>query len=148
MRLFRAVAFSIVTSFAPCICLFVHAAEESASLDSRQVITVNLQQAKRLYELGATFIDIRDRDAWQIGHIDKALHYDFYEELSAIKSNDAINKDTPLVFYCDSSECLQAAYASAVSLFWGYDKVFYFQDGYFAWLLKDYPIQSLVAKLH
>ena len=148
MRLFRAVAFSIVTSFAPCICLFAGAAEESMALDSREVVTVNLQQAKRLYELGATFIDIRSQDAWQIGHIDKALHYDFYEDLNALKNNTNISKDTPLVFYCESSECLQAAYASAVGLFWGYDKVFYFQDGYFAWLLKDYPVQSLAAKLH
>ena len=151
MRLFRLVAVSIAASFAPCTCL-VAGAENSANekpiQDSRQVITINLEQAKKLHELGATFIDIRSPESWRIGHIDKALNFDFYEDLNGIKQSPQIAKDTPLVFYCESSECVQAAYASAVSLFWGYDKVFYFQDGYFAWLLKDYPIESLVTRLN
>ena len=148
MRLFRVVAFSLITSFAPCSCLLASDGEPDLDENARQVITVSLQQAKKLHELGATFIDIRSLDSWQIGHIEKALHFDFYENLGGLKDSAEITKQTPLVFYCDSSECLQAAYASAVSLFWGYDKVFYFQDGYYAWLLNDYPIQSLVTKLH
>ena len=146
MRLLRLVAISLMASFAPCICLSAN--EQGVSVNqARQVITVSLEQAKRLHDLGATFIDIRSHDAWQIGHIDKALHYDFYNDLDSLRNSEEITKDTPLVFYCESSECLQAAYASAVSLFWGYDKVFYFQDGYYAWLLKDYPIQSGSTKL-
>jgi rhodanese-related sulfurtransferase len=137
-----------MASFAPCICLLANEGNSTSVEDSRHVVTISLQQAKRLHELGATFIDIRSADDWRIGHIDKALHYDFYQDLSALKDSTEFSKDTPLVFYCESSECLQAAYASAVSLFWGYDKVFYFQDGYFAWLLNDYPIQSLVSNLH
>lgn len=148
MRLLGAVAISLVASFAPCLHLAANEVDFSKQEDVREVITVSLQQAKRLHEAGATFIDIRTYDAWRIGHIEKALHYDFYEDLNGLKDSTELSKDTPLVFYCESSECLQAAYASAVSLFWGYDKVFYFQEGYYVWLLNDYPIQSLVVNLH
>lgn len=144
MKLLGAVAISLIASFAPCCCLLANANE----IELREVVTVDVQQAKRLHDLGAVFIDIRGHDAWRIGHIDKALHFEFYQDLNSLKHSKTISKDTPLVFYCESSECVTAAYASAVSLYWGFDQVFYFQDGYFAWLLKDYPIQSLVAKLH
>lgn len=144
MRLLKRTLLSLLISFAPCICLANEIVEKP--LEERQVITVNLKQAKRLHELGATFIDIRSNDEWNIGHIEKALHYDFHNDLNQLQENTEINKDTPLVFYCESSECLKAAYASAVSLFWGYDQVFYFQDGYFAWLLNDYPIRSPLSE--
>ena len=156
MRLLRVVAISLMASFAPCICHFASAADATpvsttnglTKNSEKQVVTVSVQQAKRLHDLGATFIDIRSLDEWRIGHIDNALHLDFYEDLNSLRENPEISKNTPLVFYCESSECMQAAYASAVSIFWGFDNVFYFQDGYFAWLLKDYPIHSLVSKLH
>ncbi len=140
MRLLRRTLFSLVVSFAPCICLANENSIDESNTSERQVITVTLEQAKRLHELGATFIDTRSDDEWKIGHIDKALHYDFHNDLNELQNSIEIKKTTPLVFYCESSECLKAAYASAVSLFWGYDQVFYFQDGYYAWLLKDYPV--------
>ncbi len=39
--------------------------------------TVDLDKAKSLYDEGAVFIDVRDLQAWSLGHIEGAVHLDF-----------------------------------------------------------------------
>ncbi|HWV08734.1 MAG TPA: rhodanese-like domain-containing protein, partial [Pseudomonas sp.] len=46
----------------------------------------------------------------------------------------------PLVIYCDSEVCPRSALASHLAVTWGYQQVFYFRSGYFAWQLLDYPL--------
>lgn len=105
-----------------------------------KVIVVNLDQAKRLYDLGAVFIDVRDDEQWELGRIKNARHVNFRKNFASLKTLKGIDKETPLVFYCSSAECEIGPYAAAVSMEWGYEKVLYFQAGYFAWMLEDYPI--------
>jgi rhodanese-related sulfurtransferase len=102
--------------------------------------TVNVFQAKSLYDQGAVFIDVRSDDEWNIGHIAGAIHLDFQRDFSKLYSADGITKNTPLVIYCNSSNCLRSAYASAVTVYWGFREVYYFRSGYFSWMLEDYPV--------
>lgn len=106
-----------------------------------EVVTVGLQQAKRLWDLGAVFIDVRDDDEWQLGHIKKARHVNFRKNFAKLKNLEGINSETPLIFYCAMPECKVGPYAAAVSIEWGFENVFYFPRGYFAWMLQDYPIE-------
>lgn len=101
---------------------------------------MELEQAKRLYDLGAVFIDVRRDEEWRLGHIENARHVSFRKNFAQLKELDGINKKTPLVFYCSMSECKTGPYASAISMEWGYENVFYFRRGYFAWMAEDYPI--------
>ena len=109
-------------------------------VSSQQVVTVDVFQAKQLFDRGAVFIDVRNVNEWRIGHITNAVHLDFVRDFENIRSLQGIDEETPLVMYCSSSECLLSAYASAVSAFWGFKKVFYFRDGYFSWMLQDFPV--------
>lgn len=105
-----------------------------------EVVIVDLHQAKRLYDLGAVFIDVRNDEEWRLGHIKNARHVNFRKNFVKLKSLDGIDKETPLVFYCAMLECTSGPYASAVSIEWGFENVFYFQRGYFSWMLEDYPV--------
>lgn len=102
--------------------------------------TVSVTQAKSLFDQDAVFIDVRSREEWQIGHIEGAIHLDFQNEFSKLYSARDVSRDTPLVLYCSSSNCLRSAYAAAVSVYWGFNRVYYFRAGFFAWMLEDYPL--------
>ena len=45
----------------------------------------------------------------------------------------------PLVIYCNSDVCPASAEAVRLAVAWGYQQVFYFREGYFAWMLADLP---------
>lgn len=101
--------------------------------------TVSVFDAKSLYDKGAIFIDVRNREEWRLGHIEGAIHLDFQHDFSKLYSA-GVSKETPIVLYCSSSNCLRSAYASAVSVYWGFKNVFYFRGGFFAWMLEDFPV--------
>ncbi|MEX1034135.1 MAG: rhodanese-like domain-containing protein [Cellvibrionaceae bacterium] len=111
-----------------------------AGIKLTEVIIVNIEEAKRLYDLGAVFIDVRGDEEWGLGHIKGAQHVNFRKNFVKLKNLSGVDKDTPLVFYCASIECEAGPYASAVSIEWGFENVFYFRSGYFSWMLKDHPI--------
>jgi len=102
--------------------------------------TVNAFEAKALFDGDAIFIDVRNREEWQMGHIEGAIHLDFQSDFSKLYSAKGVARDTPIVLYCSSSNCLRSAYAAAVSVYWGFSNVYYFRAGFFAWMLEDYPI--------
>lgn len=102
--------------------------------------TVNVNEAMSLYESGAVFIDVRSDEEWAIGHIDGAIHLDFKRDFEKLYYANGQTKGLPIVIYCNGDNCLRGAYASAISVLWGYSQVYYFRSGYFAWLLADYPL--------
>lgn len=103
---------------------------------------VTIEQAKQLFDEGAVFIDVRDRDAWKTGHIDGALNLDLEaDEFSVLSLSKDLDRSTPIVFYTSSPLTVNGAVASYVASQWGYSHVYYFRDGYYAWLGQDYPAE-------
>ncbi len=133
-----------ITSFAArlaFLCLFPVAVNGFESpLGITGATTINVFQAKYLYDQGAVFIDVRSDEEWQIGHIQDAIHLDFQRDFGFLYQASDIPRDTPLVIYCNSIDCLRSAYACSVSVIWGFSRVYYFRSGYFAWLLEDFPV--------
>ena len=112
-----------------------------APSDVKGAQTISLDKAKSLYHEGAVFIDVRDIDLWQAGHIEGAVHLDFSaEEFIVLYASDALDKKTPVVFYCESPLVNSSAMASFFAAAWGYENVYYFREGFYAWLAADYPI--------
>ena len=133
---------SLITS---CVVLslslfsFTARAEAPDRVDGAK--TVSVLEAYGLHKKGAIFIDVRDRQSWETGHVEGALHLDFTaEEFIALYSNDAIDRSTPIVFYCNSSLHNAGAMASYFAAEWGYSNVYFFRDGYYSWLAVDAPM--------
>jgi len=53
-----------------------------------------------------------------------------------------VGKDEEVVFYCSGSDCDSSALACAKALSLGYEKVYYFAEGYPGWESAGYPIEK------
>jgi len=114
---------------------------DEAPLEVPGAMTVNTYQAKRLYDLGAVFIDVRPSREWAWGHIAGALHLDLARGFTGLALTEW-PRNVPLVIYCDSEVCPSGAEAARLAVDWGYQQVFYFRQGYFAWMLEDLPLSK------
>ncbi|WP_029404682.1 rhodanese-like domain-containing protein [Stutzerimonas stutzeri] len=115
---------------------WVFAAEAPAEVDG--AMTINVYQARQLHALGAVFIDVRPRREWSWGHVEGAVHMSLAREFVGL-SRSEWPRSVPLVVYCDSEVCPVSAEAVRLAVEWGYQQVFYFREGYFAWMLADFP---------
>lgn len=122
------------------LCLWVlplSAAE--APLEVRGATTVNVLQARQLYEVGALFIDVRPKREWSWGHVHGALHLELESSFAGLAGSQW-PRGAALVIYCDSELCPQGAEAARRAVGWGYRQVYFFRSGYFAWQLLDFPL--------
>ncbi|WP_434456061.1 rhodanese-like domain-containing protein [Stutzerimonas urumqiensis] len=101
-------------------------------------MTVNVFQAKQLYDMGAIFVDVRPVREWGWGHVYGAVHLDLSVGFQGL-AHPEWPRQVPLVIYCDSEICPSSARAVELAVDWGYQHVFYFRGGYFAWQLADFP---------
>ncbi|MGG2396204.1 rhodanese-like domain-containing protein [Pseudomonas sp. SH1-B] len=111
---------------------------QEAPLQVPGAITVNVMQAKHLYDHGALFIDVRPAREWGWGHVQGAIHMDLHGRFAGL-AELSWPREMPLVIYCDSEVCARGALATEQAVRWGFSRVFYFRGGYFAWQLFDLP---------
>ncbi len=102
--------------------------------------TVDAFQALRLFERGATFIDVRDTQEFQLGHIRSAVNLDLKRDFNDLYLIETLDRNIPIVIYCNSAHCYRSAVATFLAVAWGYENVYYFKDGYFTWLALDLPV--------
>ncbi|MWV16796.1 rhodanese-like domain-containing protein [Pseudomonas sp. L-22-4S-12] len=123
------------------VCLLlagtVQAAE--APFEVAGATTVNALQARQLYEFGVLFIDVRPVREWSWGHVHGALHLELDGRFIELAETDW-PRGMPIVLYCDSEVCPQSAEAARRAVRWGFQHVYYFRSGYFAWQLLDFPL--------
>lgn len=109
-----------------------------APLSVKGAMTINVVQARQLYELGVLFIDVRPAREWGWGHVHGALHLALEQRFDELANPDW-PRAMPIVLYCDSEVCPHSAEAARRAVNWGFQQVYYFRAGYFAWQLVDYP---------
>jgi rhodanese-related sulfurtransferase len=124
------------------LCIFVIAvpsqSEQIESISGAK--TVDAYMAMRLFEQGATFIDVRDQFEYQLGHIRSAVHLDLKRDFNDLYLIETLDRNIPIVIYCNSAHCYRSAVATFLAVSWGYENVHYFKDGYFTWLALDLPV--------
>lgn len=106
--------------------------------------TVDVLQARILYEQGAMFVDVRPEREWSWGHVRGAVHLDLDGRFASL-STAGVPRNTPMVIYCDSEVCPSSARAVHKAVGWGFKQVYYFRSGYFAWQLLDFPLSKGAA---
>jgi len=122
-----------------CLCLpwMAHAEQIEAIKGAK---TIDAFEALNMFEKGATFIDVRDQFEYQLGHIRSAVHLDLKRDFNDLYLIETLDKDIPIVIYCNSAHCYRSAVATFLAVAWGYENVHYFKDGYFTWLALDLPV--------
>ncbi len=119
------------------ICFSVQADQVEAITGAK---TIDAFEAMGLFHQGATFIDVREDFEYQLGHIRSALHLDLKREFNDLYLIETLDRNIPIVIYCNSAHCYRSAVATFLAVAWGYENVHYFKDGYFTWLALDLPV--------
>lgn len=109
-------------------------------------ITTSLADAKKLFDQGVVFIDVRNPRYYAKGHIPGAHHFDFKYNFDETKLDSVAKKDQPIVIYCSGVKCSRSYRASTKALSWGFSKVHYFRDGFASWKKAGYEIEIKVEQ--
>ncbi len=100
--------------------------------------TVDPAAAKRLFDNGVTFVDVRPETTWENGHIPEAVNLDFKTMLTEASLAEVVAKDQRVVFYCMGPRCLLSSKACAKAVGWGFERVYYLREGYPGWKAAGY----------
>ena len=103
--------------------------------------TIGAAEAKRLFDGGVVFVDVRKDSDWEAGRIPEAYHIELKKVFNETELANVAQVDQPVVIYCNGPKCLRSSEASAMAVEWGFSKVHYFRDGFPAWKAADYPVE-------
>lgn len=98
---------------------------------------IDLTLAVQFYERGVTFVDARDEDEFNQGHIAGSLNAPIIQLVSQLSPDD------PLVTYCSGEGCdLSMDLSETLMLDWEFTKVFVFDGGWPEWKSGGYPVEG------
>lgn len=103
---------------------------------------ISLAQALELYMDKVLFIDARNQDEYQEGHIAGAINIPYFSVDEFIGRLAGIDKSKPLVTYCEGADCDMSIRLGDELFDRGYKKVFVFFGGWEDWRKADYPVIS------
>ena len=101
---------------------------------------ITLDQALDLYQKGTVFVDAREPEYYQEGHIKGAWNIPFFLEL-VFKLDSLQGKDAPMVIYCSSDECGSSEDLAYELQAEGFSNLLVFKGGWTAWNSSGHPIE-------
>jgi rhodanese-related sulfurtransferase len=114
----------------------------SENLSLNEPKHISLKEAQQLYKANVTFIDAREEEDYQKGHIKNAINIPYAKLENYKQKLNGILKDEPLVSYCGGSDCdLSIMLANKLTSL-GYNKVFVFFGGWNSWQNANYPVSK------
>lgn len=103
--------------------------------------TINTIKAKKMFDEGAIFLDVRSNRDWEAGRIPGSKHL----ELKKVYSQETLAKiaspQDMLVIYCNSTGCTRSSKASKKAVAWNYKNVYYYRLGFPDWQSNGYAIE-------
>lgn len=102
--------------------------------------TITASEAKKLFDDGAVFIDVRNPRFFASGHIPGAHHLDLKKAFDQQAVAAIADKHAPLVIYCSGVMCSRSYRGSEKAVSWGYTQVKYFRGGIADWKEAGYPV--------
>lgn len=104
---------------------------------------ITVDEAKALFEQGATFIDSRKPDKYELGHVKGS----FRIELASFDRGDppilaAIARDGIIVVYCSGGHCDESEAVARMLDGSGYKRVYVMHDGFPGWVAKGLPTET------
>lgn len=105
-------------------------AQAMIAADNARQHRPDAKEARKLYDAGATFVDVRTDSEWAGGHVRQAIHIPVkqLDEAAAAKLPD---HDQPIVTYCAAGP--RAAKGAVILRHLGYKNVTAMTGGYSDW---------------
>jgi len=105
-----------------------------------RLLAITLDQALELYQKGTVFVDAREPEYYQEGHIKGAWNIPFFLEL-VFKLDSLQGKDAPMVIYCSGDECGSSEDLAYELQAEGFSNLLVFKGGWTAWNTSGHPIE-------
>jgi rhodanese-related sulfurtransferase len=103
--------------------------------------TISTAEAKKLFDEGTAFVDVRKNSDWEAGRIPEAYHIELKKVFNESELAKVVSTDEPFVIYCNGPKCMRSSKASALAAQWGFTKVHYYRDGFPSWKAAEYPVE-------
>jgi rhodanese-related sulfurtransferase len=104
--------------------------------------SIDVVEARQLYDRGVTFIDTRPEGDWNTGHVAGAVLLELEKMFTEEAFSKQIGRAEEAVIYCQGSRCLRSSKATEKAVSWGFEKIYYFRNGFPAWKAAEYPIET------
>ncbi len=120
--------------------------DESLSLSNltrdvfNQPRLISLTQAYELYKDKILFVDARDPEEYEDGHIAGATNLPLFRLDEYTGRISSMGKSEPLVIYCEGADCDMSIRLGNELFSKGFKKVFVFFGGWEEWKEADYPV--------
>ncbi len=101
---------------------------------------ISLSQAYELYKDKILFVDAREPEEYEDGHIAGAVNLPLFRLNEFSGRIAAMSKSQPLVTYCEGSDCDMSIRLGNELFSKGFKKVFVFFGGWEEWKQADYPV--------
>ena len=105
-----------------------------------RLFAITLDQALELYQKGTVFVDAREPEYYQEGHIKGAWNIPFFLEL-VFKLDSLQGKDAPMVIYCSVDECGSSEDLAYELQAEGFSNLLVFKGGWTAGNTSGHPIE-------
>jgi rhodanese-related sulfurtransferase len=103
--------------------------------------TVDTAKARALFDEEVAFVDVRRDSDFEAGRIPGAIHIELKGKFNEGSLGDEVQKDEPVVFYCNGHSCMRSSDASKLAVSWGFSQVHYYRDGFPAWKAAGNPVE-------
>ncbi|MGH9441587.1 MAG: rhodanese-like domain-containing protein [Thermoanaerobaculia bacterium] len=116
----------------------------------RPYVEITPEQAKRLFDRKALFLDARRTDVYRSGHIAGARSMSVWEagldaKLLAL-SQEGLDPAKPLVAYCSGGDCEDSHQLAERLWSIGFNNVLVYRDGYPDWEKRGWPVEVEAKK--
>ena len=105
--------------------------------------TIDLATAKDLFDRGVLFVDVRRSQSYYEGHVPRAVNIHWVGKFTEAALSEIATKDQEVVIYAwhyrDGPWYERASSSCEKAVSWGFNKVYYFQEGYPGWKSAGYP---------
>ena len=101
---------------------------------------ISLNQAYELYRDKILFVDARNPEEFEEGHIAGAINIPYFTIDQYNSTLSAIDKTEPLVTYCEGADCDMSIRLGNELFSKGFRKVFVFFGGWEEWSRAEYPV--------
>lgn len=107
------------------------------------------EKARQMHLAGqAIFADARSAEAFQKGHIPKAIHLPPAQMETWIDQMlETVAAEQPIVAYCSNRQCHLAQQLMEHLQLAGFEKVFHFEEGIQGWIQAGYPLESSDSRI-
>jgi rhodanese-related sulfurtransferase len=101
--------------------------------------TITSRQAKKLFDAGEVFIDVRNPRMFKRMHIPGSYHLDLLNGYDLAALEKIARRNQPIVIYSSGDFCPRAYRAASRAVSWGFTHIKYFRGGIVEWRAAKYP---------